>query len=177
MDRTALDSALVALADGDRDAFDTVWEQAAPRVRSLVQRLIRDPAEADDVAQIALCKVFERASEYDPDRPALPWILGIATWEARTSGRRQQRSRELLVDTLPTSAAHARTPEGSLIDADLEAALTEALGTLRPVDREAIEVVLQRRARPDLPSATFRKRVQRAIGRLRIAWGEHHDLG
>ena len=177
MDRATLDRALAALADGDRDAFDTVWDMAAPKVRALVARLIADPAEADDVAQIALCKVFERASEYDPERPALPWILGIATWEARTSRRRHQRSRELPMQVLPTAAAAGKTPVARAIDADLEAALTEVLGSLRPVDREAIEVVLLRRAKPDLPADTFRKRVQRAVKRLRHAWGEQHDLG
>jgi RNA polymerase sigma-70 factor (ECF subfamily) len=177
VDRPALDCALADLADGDRDAFDTVWEQAAPKVRALVRRLVPDAAEADDVAQNTLCKVFERASEYDPERPAMPWILGIASWEARTSRRRRQRSRETPVAVLPQGFSTAATPETSCIDAELEAALIEVLGALCPVDRETLEVVLGRRGRPDLPAATFRKRVQRAIGRLRLAWGERHDLG
>lgn len=122
LDRTELDTALAALANGDRGAFDTVWSCAAPKVRALVRRLVTDPAEADDVAQITLCKVFERASEFDPDRPALPWILGIASWEVRTSRRKRQRSRELAVPAMPPCATDAPGPEAALIDADLKAA-------------------------------------------------------
>src|SRR5262249_33149070 len=50
-------------------------------------------------AQTALVKLFERVDRYDPRRgPALPWILGIAAWEARTVRQRRGRPRGGVVE-------------------------------------------------------------------------------
>lgn len=42
-------------------------------------------------ALAAVLKVFSRASEYDPERDALVWALGIAAWECRTIRRKRER--------------------------------------------------------------------------------------
>jgi RNA polymerase sigma-70 factor, ECF subfamily len=52
---------------------------------------------------------------------------------------------------------------------DLEQVLGEALGTLKAEDLETLRLYA-RGERPDLPGATFRKRVERALSRLRHAW-------
>src|SRR5687767_5715648 len=93
--RAALNAALVRLADGDRAAFDAVFDLAEPEVRRLVGRLVPAP-DADDVAQQALLNVFARAGEFDGERDALAWILGIAAYEARTVSKRARRRREEL---------------------------------------------------------------------------------
>ena len=36
------------------------------------------------MSQAAMMKILERAGEYDKQRPAVPWALGIAGWECRT---------------------------------------------------------------------------------------------
>jgi RNA polymerase sigma-70 factor (ECF subfamily) len=162
------------LADGDRSAFDLVWSQAAPKVRNLCARLLGAGPDADDAAQAALIKVFERIAEYDTARPALPWILGVAAWECRTQRKRRARSREFAGEPGVEAPTGTVGPEQRLIDADLERALFEVMGGLRPEDREVLEACLDE-MRPE--GATFRKRVQRAIARLRLAWGERHDLG
>ncbi len=55
-----------------------------------------------------------------------------------------------------------------------ERALAAALATLRPADAETL-LAYARGERPDLPGPTFRKRVERALVRLRAAWRLNHD--
>ena len=59
----------------------------------------------------------------------------------------------------------------------MRAAADEALGVLRQQDIETLEAVLEGR-RPQGPrsGATFRKRVQRAIERVRLAWRNKHGI-
>jgi RNA polymerase sigma-70 factor (ECF subfamily) len=168
--RARLSRELARLADGDRDAFDAVFAGLWPEVRAFVGRVL-PPADADDVAQGALLRVFARASDYERDRDALAWAVGIAAWEVRTHRRRRQRRRETGLHAAPETAAAGLTPEDAVIDADLRRALLDVVGTLPELDREALGL--------DSPgvqpaSATQRKRRQRAIGRLRHAWSRIH---
>ena len=49
-------------------------------------------------------RLFARASEFDADRDALSWALGITSWEVRSWRRRQQRCREASTDAPPERA-------------------------------------------------------------------------
>src|SRR5215470_3388014 len=93
-DTQRLQQALVSLAGGDRSAFHPVFTLCWPVVRSFTLALLRGAPEAEDAAQEALLRVFARASEFDPRRAALPWVLGIAFHQCRTQRRRWQRRRE-----------------------------------------------------------------------------------
>lgn len=165
---------LLRLADGDRSAFEEVYRTAQPRVERLVHKLLGGDPDVEDVAQRALIKVFERASEFDADRgPALPWILGVAAWECRSHRKKRARSRECPVEAPPERPA-PHCPERALLDADLEAALHAAIGTLAPTDRETLLAALEHTRRPEVSRATFRKRLQRALTRLKSAWRAEH---
>jgi len=170
-ERQELHAQLCALADGERAAFAPLFTRLWPVVRGCVAA--RLPAgEAEDVAQQALLKVFARASEFDPARDALAWVLGVAIWEARTARRRRERRREDgLATSLEERSISGPSPEDSAIAQDLRAALEQVLGTLRPGDVEALRAFAEER-RPR--GAAFRKRLERALGRLRLAWGARH---
>ena len=172
--RDPLTRDLLRLADGDRSAFESVYAVARPRVERLVHRLLAGDPDVEDVAQRALIKVFERASEFDAGRgPALPWILGVAAWECRSHRKSRVRRREVPVEAPPERAA-TDCPERALLDAELEQALHAAIGTLAPADRETLLAALEHTRRPDVPGATFRKRLQRALTRLKSAWRAEH---
>src|SRR5689334_6702592 len=78
------------VAEGDRDAFHPLFEALWPVVRRFAERSLGG-ADAEDAAQNALVKIFARASELDPARPALPWVIAIAASECRTLRRRAGR--------------------------------------------------------------------------------------
>jgi RNA polymerase sigma factor (sigma-70 family) len=173
VEREELQRHLERLADGDRDAFHPVFVRLWPLLRGFAARCL-PWGEAEDAAQEALTRVFARAAEFDRGREALPWVLGIAANEIRTSRQRRRRRREQPADALAFRPDAGRSPEQAAVAGDLERALGEALATLRPADAETL-VAYARGERPDLPGPTFRKRVERALGRLRAAWRLNHD--
>jgi RNA polymerase sigma-70 factor (ECF subfamily) len=123
--------------------------------------------EAEDAAQEALLKIFHRAADFDPSRSALAWALGITYHEVRTARRRRQRRREDVA--APMRADVRESPEEAAMRSEAEAILREALGALRPEDAETLRLYA-RGERAAIATATFRKRVERALGRLRAAW-------
>jgi RNA polymerase sigma factor (sigma-70 family) len=167
-DRASLQEDLTALARGKRAAFDPLFRKVWPLLRGFALRCL--PAgEAEDAAQEALLRVFARASEFDPERDALAWILGIAAWQIRTHRARSRRRREEPATEIPERLDAAPTPEEAAIARDLAFLLDGALSRLPPGDAATL-LAYARGERPDLPGPTFRKRVERALGRLRLRW-------
>jgi len=170
--RAALQRDLTALARGDRSAFDPVFRRLWPLARGLAARCL--PAvEAEDAAQEALLRIFARASEFDTRRDALAWALGIVAWQVRTHRTRSRRRREEALETTPEPPGHERSPEDAAVAKDLEATLDRALRELSPADAATL-IAYARSERPDIPGATFRKRVERALDRLRSLWRIRH---
>lgn len=168
----SLDALLARLADGDRSAFTRVFQQLwAPTLR-LCERLMGSEADGADAAQTAMVRILERASAYDRSRPALPWALGIASWECRTSLKKRARQRETAAE-VPASdgGAAVEEQERRLL---LEAAMT-AMGTLSEVDQETLLATYWERATP-ASGATLRQRRARALTRLRDAFRRLYGL-
>ncbi|WP_437579678.1 RNA polymerase sigma factor [Sorangium sp. So ce887] len=160
------------LADGDRAAFEPVYAALWPAISAFCRRMLGGgEADAEDAAQQALLKVFDRASSFDPEADALTWALAIAAWECRTARRRRTRSREAPDELIPSVAADLPTPEDAAIARDLDDAAREVLGTLAEADRETLRATLLEGDRdPSVSGAAFRKRRERAFARLREAW-------
>src|SRR5205807_350200 len=111
----------------------------------------------------------------DRGRDALAWALGIAAWECRTLRKRRARRRE--ESALPSVLARgeidgAPSPEEAAIDRDLRDAAAAILGELRPIDIETIASIAS--GRRAVAGATFRKRLERALERFRLAWRARH---
>lgn len=168
-----LEALVLRLAAGDRSAFDPLYDALHPLVQRLSMRMMRGAPEAEDAAQEAMTKVFARASQFEPGRSVTTWVLAITAYECRTLLQGQRRRRE---DDAPADARldeTAGSPEAEAITRDLEAAAREVLGALRASDIETLEASA-RGERPDLPQATFRKRLERAVARFRAAWSARH---
>lgn len=171
--RIELQRCLTRLADGDRSAFRPVFDLAWPRVREIADRLMLQAADADDAAQGALLKLFERANEFDPQRDALAWIVGIVSYECLTIRKKRARRRESPSDSLAMTIDASANPEERVISVELEQLAVAVLGQLRPEDRETLTVAIYGEGERGAKPATFRKRVERALTRLRAAWRDH----
>ena len=174
--RSQLNEAMIRLADGDRAAFDPVYAAVWPILEAFCRRMLGGGADAEDAAQQALLKVFDRASTFDPQADALTWALTLAAWECRTVRRRHGRARQAPSEETESLAAHGPTPEEEAIARDLEDAAREVLGTLSEADRATLRAAVLDEARDAaIPGATFRKRRERAFARLREAWRRIHE--
>ena len=172
VEREDLRARLTELADGDRAAFDDVYERVWPLVRGFVARHLRS-GDAEDVAQEALLRVFSRASEFDRSRDALAWILGIAAWEIRTSRTRERRRREESLDEDQHDRdAEAPSPEETAVRRERDRLVGQALAALGPSDAATLQSYMTSE-HPAVAPATFRKRVQRAVKRARALIGSH----
>lgn len=178
--RPEIDALLRRLADGERAAFQPLFDALWPLLRRFATRFLGHEADGDDAAQQALLKIFARAREYDPAREAMPWILTIATNECRTLRKKQTRRKEIGSESLDVLTSRNTSPEQVLIQSDLKMALAEVFTELRPEDVDTLACAVtdadDRLERPAVPAATFRKRVERALGRLRLAWRAKHDV-
>src|SRR3546814_4753086 len=64
---------------GDESAFGQLYDATAARVHGLVLRVVRDPAQAEEVTQEAYLEVWRTASRFDPERGSpLSWLMTIA---------------------------------------------------------------------------------------------------
>jgi RNA polymerase sigma factor (sigma-70 family) len=170
--RAQLNEDLRRLADGDRTAFDAVFARLWPVLRAFAARHLSG-ADAEDAAQRALLKVFERAGTFDRERDALAWALGMAVWEIRTVRRQQTRRRITdLSDDPATFRSRLPDPEELAIAADLARAVQRTVAGLAPADAEAL---LSDAAGERAAGVAFRKRLQRARERLRMLWRRDHD--
>jgi len=70
---------LALVARGDQTAFESVYDRFAGPVYGLVRKVLRDPAQSEEVAQEVLLEVWRTASRFDPARgSAAAWVMTIA---------------------------------------------------------------------------------------------------
>jgi RNA polymerase sigma-70 factor, ECF subfamily len=175
--RAELTTNMIRLADGDRQAFEPIFEATWPLAHRLAIRTLGSTPEAEDVAQHALMKVFSRATEFRADGDALSWILGITSYECKTARNKTLRRREEFDkdETIEQAALGVPTAEEQLLHRDMDRGLEEVLHELSPQERETILIAIHDLERPNIPAATFRKRLQRAMDRLREKWSEKNE--
>lgn len=162
---------MVRLAEGHRDAFTVVFDGLWPHVLRFVTRAMLGHPDAEDAAQRTLLKVFSRITDFDTGRDGVSWAFGIASYEVMTLRRQMQRRREVPAEQAEDRVADVPTPEDVAIERDLRGALAETLGTLSEPDRDAL---LSSPLGTVVSQATWRKRRQRALERLRAAWSRDH---
>ena len=170
-----IDALLARLADGDRSAFTPVFQQLWQPVFRLCMSMLKNEADASDAAQQAMEKILQRASDYDPTRPGVTWALAIAGWECRTILRRRARRREVSDESTPLDADPSTSAEDDVMRRDLIDAAVHALGELSSADRETLAATFSDEA-AGANGATFRKRRERAVVRLRSAFRRLYGL-
>ena len=172
MEPSELDVLMGKLADGDRAAFSPLFRALWTPALKVCQRLVHGEADAADAAQTAMMKILERAGEYDKQRPALPWALGIAAWECRTLMKKQQRQKVAAeAPELSDGGSTADEVEQKL----LVSAAMHAMGELSKADQDTLTATYWDTAAA-VGGATFRKRRERALTRLRDTFRRLYGL-
>ena len=166
---------LTRLADGDRSAFDALFEALWPRLRQFIGAQLPG-SESEELAQEVLVRLFERANEFTPGRDGLAWAYGIAGYEVLSARKRRHCRRE---DPLEMSAVLEHADPAVPIDEmpaaeELWLSVERCVGALSAEDAATVRATLGGE-RFAVSAATFRKRLSRALARLREQWGIDHD--
>lgn len=91
---------LARLRDGDREVFGPLVRRYERELYGYLRRYLGNEDLADDVFQTTFLAVFRKIKQYEPGRPARPWLYAIATNQAIDALRKQNRRADRRADVL-----------------------------------------------------------------------------
>ncbi|GAA2377483.1 sigma-70 family RNA polymerase sigma factor [Gordonia sihwensis] len=175
----SFDDLLEAVGEGDRDAFDVLFDELGPRTLALARRVVGSSARGEEVLQDAWLQVWRTAGAYDRGRgSARAWITTLVHRRA--------------VDTVRHDVAEhrrderfeaARVPDFDSVSDDVVARderirVRACLDTLTVKQREAIDRAYfgglpysEVAAALALSPATVKTRIRDGLQRLRTCMG------
>lgn len=168
--RESLVRIFAALATGDPDALEALYEAAAGRIYGLALWRTGSVEDASDVVQDVFLRVVEARDRLGGVKEPLPWLLGLTHHVAIDVARRSKRRATVPLDGVAFLAA-AERDHASTIDA---ARVSRLLEQLPVAQRDAIylrhfeECTFAGIGRiTGVPAFTAASRYRLGIGRLR----------
>jgi RNA polymerase sigma-70 factor (ECF subfamily) len=175
-----LEDLITAVSRGDQEAYEALYTRISAPVFGLVRRVLRDPAQSEEVTQEVLLTVWRSAARYDEDQgSAMAWVMTMAHRRAVDRVRSEQSSsdrhkRLAARDVEPAYDSVAETVETRL---DQEA-VRRCLASLTALQRESVTLAYYtgRTYREvaehlELPVGTVKTRMRDGLIRLRDCLG------
>jgi RNA polymerase sigma-70 factor (ECF subfamily) len=163
---------------GDKSAFDLLVRKYQHKVVKLVLRYVRNPAEAEDIAQEAVIKAYRALPQFRGDSAFYTWMYRIAINTAKNSLASRDRSPIAydldLTDpeeshSVQTKLQDPDTPEGMALTEEIRGIVNSAIEglpeelktaiVLRELDGLSYEEIA---AAMECPVGTVRSRIFRA---------------
>jgi len=174
-----IDQQLVTRAQaGDKKAFDLLVVRYHRKLGRLLSRLIKDPAEVEDVTQEAFIKAYRALANFRGDSAFYTWLYRIGINTAKnylvSQGRRVPTSTAMDADEAEGLSEaellqESSTPESLLLSKELGEAVNSAMLSLPEELRTAIQLrELEAMSYEDIavmmdcPIGTVRSRIFRA---------------
>ena len=130
---------LVLYANGDASGARLLTLRLVPRILGYASRMLGDRAEAEDVAQEAMLRLWQVAPDWrQGEAQVATWLYRVTTNLCTDRLRLRQRRKATPLDDAPDVADAAPMPEAVMIDADRMEALNSALCALPDRQREAV---------------------------------------
>jgi RNA polymerase sigma-70 factor (ECF subfamily) len=140
-DAGAVRASVLAIRQGDHDAFARIVELYQRRLFSLSVMMTRDPSGAEEVTQDAFVRAFVHLDAYNDQRPFYPWLATIAVrlaqnWLTRRTRVVRREGTELAPDL--AVAAAATDPLSELIADEHDRRLWRTVAALPSGERTAV---------------------------------------
>jgi RNA polymerase sigma-70 factor, ECF subfamily len=176
----SLDELVQLVARGDESAFERFYDRVSGSVFGLVRRVLRDPAQSEEVTQEVFVEAWRTASRFDDSRgSATTWVLTMAhrravdrvraaqaahDREERAAHRDHQAPYDEVADTVETrlEQEQVRRCMTSLTDLQRESVTLAYYGGY--TYREVAELL-------DVPLGTVKTRLRDGLIRLRDCLG------
>ena len=133
---------ITQVARGDSAAFRQLAGRHLGRAYAIAFRLVHNREDAEEVAQEAVSKVWQKAALFDPSRSAFStWFYRIVSNAALDRLRRRKPPSENLDDYTERLSDNAPTGEELRIKADESRHIKQAIAALPPAQQMAITLV------------------------------------
>ena len=160
---------------GDRDAFGSLVEQFQPTVYAIALRRLGNPSDALELTQDVFLHVLERITQLrEPERFA-GWLRQVAVRMAINRATRRVAPPSVETGILEGASLESDEPLDQLIDRERAQRVTEALGKLKSLDREALDAfylrghsLIEIAEMLDVPLGTVKRRLHTARKRLKV---------
>lgn len=124
------------MAQTDWARFEALYRSSRDDVYAYVATLLRDPAAAEDVTELAFERAYRRRRTFDRRRgQERAWLFGIARNAALDELRRRRRLARLVVE--PQDVSEAEVDDGAEV-ALRRTTIRLALAELSPREREIV---------------------------------------
>lgn len=174
------DELLTRVARGDEAAFEALYDQVAPVVHGVCLQVVRNPAQAEEVAQEVLVEAWRTAARFDPARgSARAWLVTMA----RRRAVDRVRSVQSAADRDAAASVRGMERDVDVVAESVEIRLEQqqvrrCLGGLTALQREAVTLAFYRghthREVAELlqaPLGTVKTRLRDGLIRLRDCLG------
>lgn len=171
---------LRASARGDEAAFARLYDATSSRVHGLVLRVVRNPAQAEEVTQEAFVDIWRTAARFDPHKGSgISWLMTIAHRKAVDRVRSAQASTERDTTYLARTEERAFDSTAENVEQSLDAQrVRRAMTSLTQTQRGAVELAYfggythtEVAGLLDVPLGTAKTRIRDGLIRLRDTLG------
>lgn len=171
---------LERVAAGDRAAVMALYDTLGALLLAVALRVTGSRTEAEDIVQEVFARTWREAGTFDRTRgTAMAWLVTLTRNRAIDVVRarsRRGRHEESHTREEPVLVEAPSSPEGAVVDAERAEAVRAALDTLRPEQREVLELAYfsglshsEIAERLDQPLGTVKTRIAQSVKRLREA--------
>jgi RNA polymerase sigma-70 factor (ECF subfamily) len=179
--REQVDGRLVQrIAQGDQEALAELYQRFSGPLYGTALRVLRDPAEAQDVVHDTFVTLWEKAGTFEVNRgSAFAWAVTLVRNRAIDRVRMRRRRAELLAQSVPADLGYAEAPasasggESAALD-DEARAVRAAVAALPLEQKRALELAFfsgltQEEIARKLsePLGTVKARIRRGLIKLR----------
>ncbi|MBM3976622.1 MAG: sigma-70 family RNA polymerase sigma factor [Planctomycetes bacterium] len=166
------DDLLPKIAGGQPQAVEACMARYAPLVWSLVRRLSRDVATAEDLVQEIFIEIWKHAGRYDPAKASEATFIALIA-RRRVIDRQRRTQREPVAELLEESTPEAVESPLAAVDLSDEAGRARrVLERLRPEQRKLILMSVvdglthqEIAFRSGLPLGTIKSHIRRGLER------------